>query len=211
MPAYLKTLLPVGIIGLVIAAMLAAEMSTDSGYLLTWATVIYNDLILPCVRKPLSAKAKLLITRSLVLAIGLFLFFYGLWYELKGNAWDYLAVTGTIYLASIFTLLTAALYWPRATAAGAYAALLLGAVGPIAFLASDIFVAKAHQLGAAPPAVPSLIEGWLLHFHAAFPQATKILPEVAGAASFGLAFLGMIVGSLLSRPPRPAQVTEVVA
>ena len=26
-------------------AMLAAEMSTDSGYLLTWATVIYNDLM----------------------------------------------------------------------------------------------------------------------------------------------------------------------
>ena len=44
MPAYLNTLLPVGIIGILIAAMLAAEMSTDSGYLLTWATVIYNDL-----------------------------------------------------------------------------------------------------------------------------------------------------------------------
>jgi hypothetical protein len=31
------------------------EMSTDSGYLLTWATVIYNDLIMPCVKRPLSA------------------------------------------------------------------------------------------------------------------------------------------------------------
>ena len=34
----------IGLIGIVIAGMLAAEMSTDSGYLLTWATVIYNDL-----------------------------------------------------------------------------------------------------------------------------------------------------------------------
>jgi hypothetical protein len=33
------------------AAALAAEMSTDSGYLLTWATVIYNDLIAPCVKQ----------------------------------------------------------------------------------------------------------------------------------------------------------------
>jgi SSS family solute:Na+ symporter len=168
MPAYLKTLLPVGIIGLVIAAMLAAEMSTDSGYLLTWATVIYNDLLLPCLRRPLSARARLLITRSLVLAIGLFLLVYGLWYELKGNAWDYLAVTGTIYLASIFTLLVAALYWPRATAAGAYSALVMGAIGPVFFLVA--------------------------------PMAKKISPEVAGASSFGLAFLGMLVGSLLSRP-----------
>jgi len=34
--------------------MLAAEMSTDSGYMLTWATVIYNDLITPCLNQPLA-------------------------------------------------------------------------------------------------------------------------------------------------------------
>jgi hypothetical protein len=65
-----------------------------------------------------------------VLGIGVFLLFYGLWYELPGNAWDYLAVTGNIYLASVFTLLVAGLYWPRANATGAYAALMLGAIGP---------------------------------------------------------------------------------
>ena len=59
-PAYLGLLLPTGFIGLLLAAALAAEMSTDSGYLLTWATVIYNDLIAPCVKKPLSPAARLL-------------------------------------------------------------------------------------------------------------------------------------------------------
>lgn len=72
MPAYLKTVLPVGLIGVVIAAMLAAEMSTDSGYLLTWATVIYNDLIVPCLRRPLSARARLLLTRLLVWTVVIF-------------------------------------------------------------------------------------------------------------------------------------------
>src|ERR1051326_2649407 len=96
-PAYLGLLLPAGFIGLLLAAALAAEMSTDSGYLLTWATVIYNDLIVPCVKKPLSQARRLFITRAMVLAIGLFLLFYGLWYEMPGNAWDYLAVTGNIY------------------------------------------------------------------------------------------------------------------
>ena len=128
MPHYLGIILPVGIIGLVIAAMLAAEMSTDSGYLLTWATVIYNDLITPCLKTPLTPKSRLLLTRLLVLVIGVFLLFYGLWYELPGNAWDYLAVTGNIYLASVFTLLVAGLYWPRANAHGAYAALIMGAI-----------------------------------------------------------------------------------
>lgn len=170
MPQYLGTLLPVGIIGIVIAAMLAAEMSTDSGYMLTWATVIYNDLISPCLKRPLSPQSRLLLTRLLVLGIGVFLLFYGLWYEMPGNAWDYLAVTGNIYLASVFTLLVAGLYWKRATARGAYAALVLGAVGPITFL----LIGKQYS----------------------------IPPEVAGAAAFGLAALGMIAGSLLT--PRPA-------
>lgn len=172
MPHFLGLLLPAGIIGLVVAAMLAAEMSTDSGYMLTWATVIYNDLITPCLRRPLSGRGQLRLTRGLVLAIAVFLLFYGLWYELPGNAWDYLAVTGNIYLASVFTLLVAGLYWPRATKTGAAAALVLGAVGPITFL----LVGKTFA----------------------------IRPEIAGASSFALAGLGMIVGSLLSRPHGPA-------
>ena len=69
-----------------------------------------------------------------MLGIAIFLLFYGLWYELPGNAWDYLAVTGNIYLASVFTLLVAGLYWPRANSTGAAAALVLGALGPITFL-----------------------------------------------------------------------------
>jgi SSS family solute:Na+ symporter len=201
MPAYLGLLLPTGFIGLLLAAALAAEMSTDSGYLLTWATVIYNDLVAPCVKRPLSARARLLITRSLVLAIGVFLLFYGLWYELPGNAWDYLAVTGNIYLASVFTLLVAGLYWRRATTKGAYAALVLGAIGPITFLVVNMVVLKAQQVGAQPPEAPGLVQEWLLQFNQSFPKAEPIRPELAGASSFALAFLGMLVGSLLSRRP----------
>jgi SSS family solute:Na+ symporter len=155
--------------------MLAAEMSTDSGYLLTWATVIYNDLIMPCVKRPLSQRQKLFLTRALVLAIGVFLMFWGLWYELPGDAWSYLAVTGNIYLASVFTLLVAGLYWRRASSTGAYAALVLGAVGPVLFLVLNLLVAKGQ-----------------------LPPSLQISAEMAGASSFGLAFAGMIVGSLLS-------------
>src|SRR5207244_11047914 len=89
-PDYLGLILPTGFIGLLLAAALAAEMSTDSGYLLTWATVIYNDLLAPCIKRPLPDAARLLITRSVVLLLGVFLLFYGLWYKLPWNAWDYL-------------------------------------------------------------------------------------------------------------------------
>jgi solute:Na+ symporter, SSS family len=149
MPHYLSLVLPAGVIGIVVAAMLAAEMSTDSGYMLTWATVIYNDIVTPCLRRPLSNKGQLLLTRGLVMGIAVFLLFYGLWYELPGNAWDYLAVTGNIYLASVFTLLVAGLYWPRANTTGAIAALVLGAIGPIVFLLVGKTYAIAPEVAGA--------------------------------------------------------------
>ncbi len=179
MPHYLSLVLPAGIIGVVVAAMLAAEMSTDSGYMLTWATVIYNDLVTPCLRRPLSSRGELVLTRGLVIGIAVFLLFYGLWYELPGNAWDYLAVTGNIYLASVFTLLVAGLYWPRANATGAVAALVLGAIGPI------VFLLLGHQY--------------------------SIAPEIAGASSFSLAAVGMVVGSLATRAMPPAATSAPAA
>ena len=180
MPRYIGTLLPVGLLGLVVAAMIAAEMSTVSGYMLTWATVIYNDIITPCLKKPLSSKGQLLLTRTILFGIAFFLLFYGLWYKMPGNAWDYLAVTGNIYLASVFSLLVAGLYWPRANSTGAYAALILGAIGPLTFLVVNAVVAKDRQ----------------------------IAPEIAGASSFALAFLGIIVGSLLTAAPAKTLTTK---
>ncbi len=36
MPKFLSTFLPTGLMGVLVAAMLAADMSTDSSYMLTW-------------------------------------------------------------------------------------------------------------------------------------------------------------------------------
>jgi SSS family solute:Na+ symporter len=109
MPTYLGQILPAGFVGLVVAGMLAAEMSTDSSYLLAWASVIYNDIICPLKRKPFSERAGLWVNGLLVAGIGIFLLFYGLWYKIPGRAWDYLQITGEIYFASMSVLLVSAL------------------------------------------------------------------------------------------------------
>ena len=134
MPTFLKTLLPTGLIGLVIASMLAAEMSTDSSYLLTWSSILYNDIIAPLRKKPFSERQGLYVNRVIILAIGVFLLFYGLWYQLPGRVWDYLSITGNIYLSSISVLVVACCYWKRATRIGAVAAIVGGALAPILFL-----------------------------------------------------------------------------
>ena len=85
MPTYLGQLLPAGIIGILVAAMLAAEMSTDSGYMLTWATVIYNDILMPMIGRDFSNRTKLFIVRTIVILIGIFLVFWVCFTIWKGS------------------------------------------------------------------------------------------------------------------------------
>ncbi|MBM3279436.1 MAG: sodium:solute symporter family protein [Candidatus Handelsmanbacteria bacterium] len=169
MPLFLSTLVPVGLMGLLIAAMLAADMSTDSSYMLTWGGVIYNDIMAP-FRKGWSEKKGLLWNRFIVAAIGIFLLFFGLWYKLEGDLWTYLTLTGTIYLASISTLLIACCYWKRANNWGGVAAIVISATIPLGFL------------------VLEKVDG---------ATAKAIGPYSSGIAAYLLSGAAMVIGSLL--------------
>ncbi|MCD9185807.1 MAG: sodium:solute symporter family protein [Pyrinomonadaceae bacterium] len=172
MPTFLSTFVPIGLMGLCIAAMLAADMSTDSSYMLTWGSVIYNDIMAPFRKGKWSEKRGLFWNRTIVALIGIFLLFYGLWYPLEGDVWTYLGITGTIYLASISVLLIACCYWKRANSWGAIASIVVSALIPILFLVlekTDSTKDIAKQIG----------------------------PYYSGIAAYVFSALGMIVGSLL--------------
>jgi len=179
MPVFMSTFLPIGLMGILIAAMVAADMSTDSAYMLTWGGVIYNDIMAPFRRKPWPEKRGILWNRMIVACIGVFLMVYGLWYELKGDLWTYLTVTGTIYLSSMSVLLIACCYWKRANSWGAAGAIILGAATPTSFLVSEPLDAT---------------EAW----------AKLIGPYWSGIAAYVCAGLAMIIGSLLKPQTRPA-------
>jgi SSS family solute:Na+ symporter len=163
--------------GLLVAAMLAADMSTDSSYMLTWGSVIYNDVLAP-FRKGWSERRGLLVNRAIIALIGVFLLFYGLWYPLQGDLWTYLGVTGTIYLSSMTVLLIACCYWKGANNWGAAAAIFCGAGVPICYLVFE-----------QVPATKSL--------------AGKIGPYYSGIATYLLVGAAMVIGSWLK--PRTAQ------
>ncbi len=147
MPHYLSTLLPMGFMGLLIAAMLAADMSTDSSYMLTWGSVIYNDILGPFRRGVVNERRGILINRLIVACIGIFLLFFGLWYQPPGELWTYLQTTGTIYLSSMGVLLIACCYWKDANSWGAIAAIVVGAALPVASLVADRFFDNAAHNG----------------------------------------------------------------
>jgi len=182
MPKFLSLFVPLGLMGLLIAAMLAADMSTDSSYMLTWGSVIYNDITAPFRKTKWSEKKGILANRMIVALIGVYLLLFGLFYEIKGNVWDYLTLTGSIYLSSMSVLLIACCYWKRANNWGALGGIIIGAVVPVLYLTSQ--------------KVPSLMH-----------LAEQIGPYYSGIAAYVGAALGMIIGSLLKTAvfPEPAK------
>jgi SSS family solute:Na+ symporter len=179
MPVFLGQIVPIGLMGLLLAAMLAADMSSTSSYMITWASVIYNDILAPFRKTRWSDRRGIFWNRVIVTLIGFFLLFYGLLYPLKGNVWDYLAVTGTIYLASMSTLLIACCYWQRANNWGAGAAILVGAAIPLAYLVMQ-----------QVPATKDLAE--------------NVGPYYSGVAAFLASAVAMIAGSLLKAVVKPS-------
>lgn len=185
MPRLLGTVVPPGFLGLLVAGMLAASMSTYSAYLLAWSSVLVRD-VLACTRpKDFPEQTTVTITRIVAGVIGAFLLVFGLWYRIPDTAFQYLYVTGAMYTSGALGCVAAGMYWPRANNAGAYASLLMGALAPAGFLLLE----KSRD------ALPS----WLVFISDV---------NVAGLLSFVLAAAGMIVVSLATqRRSKPKHIT----
>jgi len=126
MPIFLGKVLPAGLLGLVTAGMLAAFMSTHDSYLLCWSSVLTQDVVAPLTGEKMSERKRIRLTRILIVALGGYVLYWGLFYEGNEDIWDYMGVTGTIYAAGAFALLLFGLYWKRASSTGAVLALLAG-------------------------------------------------------------------------------------
>ena len=129
MPIYMGRLLPTIILGVMTAAMIAAFMSTHDSYFLCWSSVITQDIVAPLrKKKPLTGTQRVKLTRWLIVLIGGYVLYWGLFYEGKDDIWDYMAVSGAIYFTGALAVLICGLYWKGASSAGAFAALLTGLI-----------------------------------------------------------------------------------
>ncbi len=125
-PQFLRHILPMGILGLVVAAMLAASMSTYSGYLLAWSSIISQDVVLPLLKRPLSQKNQLRVQKTTVLVLSVFIIGWGLFYVVPTATYFYLQMTANLFLAGTFWTLVGGMYWKGANRLGAICALAMG-------------------------------------------------------------------------------------
>jgi SSS family solute:Na+ symporter len=106
LPEVILAILPTGFVGLVIAAILAAVMSTASGTLMASSTIIVNDFILPNTGSKKSEKAKINLTRIITLLVGVVAIFIASALQDIVVALDvaYALLSGSIFIPVIIAL-----------------------------------------------------------------------------------------------------------
>jgi len=128
--AAVNVVLPVGVRGLVLAAALAAMMSTASACLLATSTVILEDVVLPLRR--MSTTGSVRDSRLVTLACGILMTL------VASRTSDVIAAITIAYdllVGALFVPVIGAMLWPRGTGAGALASIGSGALVVLALLA----------------------------------------------------------------------------
>ena len=157
---------------LLVSTMMAIIVSTADSFLLIPATNLTRDVYLKHVNPTASEKQILLISRSLVLILGVIAFLLVSQFKTVLNA----AFTAyNIYGTSITPALLAAFLWKRATSLGAIASIITGATVTIVWT--------------------YFLPNW-----SGFNQLHPFLQEMTYPAA-GLSILMLVIGSLITKPP----------
>ena len=143
MPWMLARILPTGLLGLALAGLLAASVSTYAGYFLAWSAVIAQDVVGPALGRELDGRTRLWLTRTCVFGLTVFIAVWSLVYQVPGPAYFYLQVTANLFMAPTLVTIVAGLYWGRASRAGAYLSFALGAGTSLAYLIPSLQVGVA--------------------------------------------------------------------
>jgi SSS family solute:Na+ symporter/sodium/proline symporter len=164
---------------LLVSTMMAIIVSTADSFLLIPATNLTRDVYLRYINPDATEKQILLISRGLVLVLGIIAFLLVSQFKTVLNA----AFTAyNIYGTSITPALLAAFLWKRATKEGAIASILTGATVTIVWT-------------------------YFLPSWEGFTMMNPFLQELTYPAA-GLSVLALVVGSLLTSAPPPESLEQ---
>ena len=175
LPYFLLELVPSGLLGLIFAALLAASMSTYASYLLSWSSVVSQDIIGSIIHfftnRELDSKKQLLISRITMAFVMIFVIWWSLFHEMEGYLYFYLNMTGMLFIPGVLICVGFGIYWKKARTLGAYLAIIFGAILPMLYLV--------------------------------WPKEVQEYASEIGWGGFLVSLLGMLLGSLLQNIFQP--------
>lgn len=175
LPLLLVKLVPSGFLGIIFAALLAASMSTYASYLLSWSSVVSQDIIGSAVtyftKKELDSKSQLLVSRITMAVVMIFIIWWSLFHEMEGLLYFYLNMTGMLFIPGVLICVAFGIYWKKARTLGAYFAITFGAILPMLYLI--------------------------------WPTEVQDYASEIGWGGFVVSFLGMLIGSGIQNMVQP--------
>ncbi|WP_083521250.1 sodium:solute symporter [Alicyclobacillus kakegawensis] len=128
------TILPTGLLGLLLASLCSAIMSTASGTLIAASTLISHDIINKHLFPGITERKLVQVSRMITLALGVVAIAFAAWIQQVIVALD---VAYAILAGSIFLPLALGLFWKKVTAKAAFYSIILSAVVVIVSLGID--------------------------------------------------------------------------
>jgi SSS family solute:Na+ symporter len=156
-PLALGVMLPAGMLGLVVAAMMGAAVSTDEAYLHSWGSIFVQDVVLPFRRRPMAPRSQLVLLKLAVLGVAVFAFLFSLRWQPGEYIAMYGALTGSIFVAGGGAAIIGGLYTRWGTTAGAWSAMLAGiGISVPGLVVLNAPTAWVEAMAAPEPAFPAL-------------------------------------------------------
>ena len=125
-PTFIVTQLPVGLIGLLIAAIFAAAMSTISGELAALSTATVIDFYRRWVRDDGDEAHLLRVSKVAMLGWSLFASLIAIWAAELGSLIEVVNRFGSFFYGSILGVFLLAIGWKRCNSTGAFVGLIAG-------------------------------------------------------------------------------------
>jgi hypothetical protein len=127
-PIILSHILPLGLMGLLCAVLLAGAVTTDNTYLHSWGTIFIQDVMMPFRKKALAPAQHIRYLRWSIAGVSVFAFFFSLIFRQTQYIYMFFAITGAIFLGGAGSAIVGGLYWKRGTTMAAWVAMIAGSV-----------------------------------------------------------------------------------
>ncbi len=151
-PVYLNQLgMPIVLTGLVLLALLFADVAVTDKYILSWSTSIVNDCISPFRREKFTERQQIRAVRLTVAALCMLFFLFGMIYKPGMAIWSFMWLLANLIGGSGIVVLLG-MYWPGAKSLGAYACIAVCVIVPISDVIARQYI--AHTNGKPLPWTP---------------------------------------------------------
>ncbi|MBU0475330.1 MAG: sodium:solute symporter [Bacteroidetes bacterium] len=127
-PLVLSEILPVGLMGVFLALMLMATISTHDSYMHSWGSIFVQDVIMPFRKKSFTPEQHIKVLKLSIVGVCTFIFFFSLWFPMTDYIFLYFAITAAIFTGGSGAVIIGGLYWKRGTTSAAWSSLIVGSV-----------------------------------------------------------------------------------